>query len=147
MEIEKEFELNEVEFESESSYIGRNPKTKEYIDEKRKYSATLVGDGIWSIENDSFDYSGTHCTGGRDGTHHLPDHADLQDFTLYEVHIYFEIYDNYSKSWFDVEREFKWKNQADREFITRFEKEQRDLIMMRLQENEEQYQSVVESLS
>jgi len=38
-------------------------------------------------QDDSFDYSGTHCTGGKSGTHHIPIYytcpicEELLDFT------------------------------------------------------------------
>jgi len=39
------------------------------------------------LQDDSFDYSGTHCTGGKDGTHHIPVYytsdcceAELEDY-------------------------------------------------------------------
>tara|TARA_B100000579_G_scaffold438049_1_gene471449 strand:- start:23548 stop:23937 length:390 start_codon:yes stop_codon:yes gene_type:complete len=37
---------------------------------------TVHGVCEWSVENDSFDYAGTHCTGGRSGIHELPDYCE-----------------------------------------------------------------------
>lgn len=40
-----------------------------------KQDLTVSGNCEWSIDNDSFDYAGTHCTHGQSGTHHLPDYC------------------------------------------------------------------------
>ena len=139
MEIEKEFELEEFEFDSKSKFMGIVPV--------RRYYATLEGDGMWSVENDSFDYAGTHCTWGQSGTHHLPDYARVDDFSLSQVHVFFEIYDRDMGAWFEAERKFLWKYKRDRAFIKRFESDYREEIMQMLQEQEEQDESVIKSLS
>lgn len=41
--------------------------TKEHELEFPKASVTV--EGTWIMEDASFDYAGTHCTGGRSGTH------------------------------------------------------------------------------
>ena len=38
---------------------------------------TVTGQLEASVENDSFDYAGTHCTGGKSGTHELPDYLTM----------------------------------------------------------------------
>lgn len=139
METESAFELDEFEFETKAKYMGIQPT--------RKYYGTLVGEARWSIENDSFDYAGTHCTWGQSGTHHLPDYAEVQNFDLSEIHLYFEIYDEYTESWFEAERKFFWKNESSRKFIKKFESDHQDQIMQMLQDQEDKHESVVESLS
>ena len=138
MEIEKEFELDEFEFDSKQKYMGVVPV--------RKYYANLQGDAQWSVENDSFDYAGTHCTWGQSGTHHLPDYATIDDFSLDEVHVFFEIYDGEIGAWFESERKFIWKYKRDRAFIKRFESDYREEIMQMLQDQEDEHESVIESL-
>lgn len=138
METESTFELEEFEFDSKQKYMGVVPV--------RKYYATLMGDAQWSIENDSFDYAGTHCTWGQSGTHHLPDYAEIQNFGLDEIHLYFEVYDEYTKSWFEAERKFLWKHSKDRRFIKRFQSDYEDEIMEMLQHQEDNRENVIESL-
>lgn len=139
MDTESEFELDEFEFDSKQKYMGAMPI--------RKYYASLYGTAHWSIENDSFDYAGTHCTGGRSGTHHLPDYALCEDFSLDQINVYFEVYDREMGAWFEAERKFIWKSKKDRTFIKRFELDYREEIMDTLQIQEEKYESVIESLS
>ena len=43
--------------------------------EYKEQELTVSGTCEWSIENDSFDYAGTHCTHGQSGTHELPDYC------------------------------------------------------------------------
>lgn len=138
METESTFELDEFEFDSEAKYMGIQPK--------RKYYATLIGDAQWSIENDSFDYAGTHCTGGRSGTHHLPDYAECQDFSLDQINVYFEVYDKEMGAWFEAERKFIWKSKKDRPFIKKFELDHWDEITEMLQAQEDEQENVIESL-
>lgn len=38
---------------------------------------TVTGTFEASVDNDSFDYAGTHCTGGKSGTHELPDYLTI----------------------------------------------------------------------
>lgn len=138
MEIESELELYEFEFDSKQKYMGIMPT--------RKYYASLYGIANWSVENDSFDYAGTHCTGGRSGTHHLPNYALCEDFSLDQVHVYFEIYDKEMGAWFESERKFIWKHKSDRAFIKRFEADYREEIMDMLQIQEDEHESVIELL-
>lgn len=138
MEVESEFELDEFEFDSKQKYMGVMPV--------RKYYASLYGIAHWSIENDSFDYAGTHCTGGMSGTHHLPDYALCEDFSLDQINVYFEVYDREMGAWFEAERKFIWKSKKDRTFIKRFELDYREEIMDTLQIQEEKHESVIQSL-
>jgi len=138
MEVESELELDEFEFDSKHKYMGIMPT--------RKYYASLYGTSHWSIENDSFDYAGTHCTWGQSGTHHLPDYAECQDFSLDQINVYFEIYDKEMGAWFEAERKFIWKHKRDRAFIKRFESDYREEIMQMLQDQEDKSESVIESL-
>jgi len=138
MEIENEFELNDFEFDSKQKYMGAMPI--------RKYYATLVGDAQWSIENDSFDYAGTHCTWGQSGTHHLPDYASCQDFSLYQINLYFEVYDREIGAWFEAERKFIWKSKKDRAFIRKFKSDNWYKITEMLQNQEDKQENVIESL-
>ena len=138
MEVESELELDEFEFDSKQKYMGIMPV--------RKYYASLYGIAHWSIENDSFDYAGTHCTWGQSGTHHLPDYAEIQDFSLDQINVYFEVYDREMGAWFEAERKFIWKSKKDRTFIKRFELDYREEIMDTLQIQEEKHESVIESL-
>ena len=39
----------------------------------------------WSVENDSFDYAGTHCTGGQSGTHELPDYCQAESCEIQSI--------------------------------------------------------------
>src|SRR6056300_12844 len=138
MEVESEFELDEFEFDSKQKYMGVVPV--------RKYYASLQGEAQWSIENDSFDYAGTHCTGGKSGTHHLPDYALIEDFSLDQINMYFEIYDKEMGAWFEAERKFIWKNKKDRVFIKRFELDYGEEIMDAIKIQEEEHESVIQSL-
>jgi len=139
MEVEKDFELYEFYFNSEQKYMGVQPV--------RKYYANFQGEAQWSIENDSFDYAGTHCTGGRSGTHHLPDYAEIQDFSLDQIDIYFEVYDHELGAWFEAEKKFFWRFKDHQPFIKRFEKKYFEDIMQMLQEQENNKEYVVNSLS
>jgi hypothetical protein len=130
MEHEEEFELEEFEI----SVDGRD------------YSCTLHGEGYWGIDNDSFDYAGTHCTHGQSGTHHLPDYATIQTISLSGIDLHFEVYDKFSKRHADSEIKFVWRFENHRDFITQFEKEHYDLIKESLQELEDDNKSVIESI-
>jgi hypothetical protein len=139
MDTESEFELDEFEFDGNQKYMGIMPV--------RKYYASLFGIAHWNIENDSFDYAGTHCTGGMSGTHYLPDYADCQDFSLDQINLYFEIYDREIGAWFEAERKFISKSKKDRAFIRRFELDNWDEIMQMLQAQEDEQENVIKSLS
>tara|TARA_B100000085_G_scaffold277668_1_gene298375 strand:- start:1180 stop:1617 length:438 start_codon:yes stop_codon:yes gene_type:complete len=138
MEVESDLELDEFNFDSKQKYMGIMPV--------RKYYASLYGIAHWSIENDSFDYAGTHCTWGQSGTHHLPDYAQVQDFSLDQINVYFEVYDKEIGAWFEADRKFIWKHKKDRSFIQKFELDYREEIMEMLQDQEDKHESVVESL-
>tara|TARA_B100002019_G_scaffold279237_1_gene280899 strand:- start:49 stop:486 length:438 start_codon:yes stop_codon:yes gene_type:complete len=138
MEVESELELDEFEFDSKQKYMGVMPV--------RKYYASLYGTAHWSIENDSFDYAGTHCTGGMSGTHHLPDYAECQDFSLDQINLYFEVYDKEMGAWFEAERKFIWKSKKDRLFIKKFELDHWDEIAEMLQTQEDEQENVIKSL-
>jgi len=139
MDTESEFELDEFEFDGNQKYMGIMPI--------RKYYASLFGIAHWNIENDSLHYAGTHCTGGMSGTHHLPDYADCQDFSLDQINLYFEIYDREIGAWFEAERKFISKSKKDRAFIRRFELDNWDEIMQMLQAQEDEQENVIKSLS
>ena len=42
----------------------------------------VEGTAYWDIDNDSFDYAGTHCTHGQAGTCELPDYAKIGDVSV-----------------------------------------------------------------
>ena len=60
-----------TEFEVDFEYNGRK--------------ILVEGDVTWYIENDSFDYAGTHCTGGKGGTEHLPDYLELASISVNKI--------------------------------------------------------------
>ena len=127
---DKDFELDEFLF----SENGKD------------YYCSLHGNANWDVNNDSFDYAGTHCTHGKSGTHHLPDYAEINELSLGEIHVYFDVYDEYSGSTFEAERKFRWRFEKDREFIQKFEKEYHTPIMEMLQEIEDDGGSVMKSI-
>ena len=62
----------------------------EYLTQVDGYDNT-VGDyenlavefeGTPEWQDDSFDYAGTHCTGGVGGTHHVPKYLSMQDSVI-----------------------------------------------------------------
>ena len=135
---DQDFELDEFYFDSKQKYMGIQPV--------RNYCATLHGNANWDIDNDSFDYAGTHCTHGQSGTCHLPDYAVIQEISLGQIDLYFDIYDREIGAWFQAERKFLWRFERDRAFIKKFEKEYREEIMERLQEEEDKHESIIESI-
>ena len=135
---DKDFELDEFYFDSEQKYMGVQPV--------RKYYASLYGNANWVIDNDSFDYAGTHCTHGQSGTCHLPDYAVVQDCSLDQINIYFEVYDRELGAWFEAEKKFFWRYEKDRSFIKRFEIKYDVEIMQMLQDQEDKHESVIESI-
>lgn len=130
MEHGEEFELEEFEISVDG------------ID----YSCTLYGEGCWEIENDSFDYAGTHCTHGQAGTCHLPDYATIQTISLSGVTLCYEVYNKFAKRHADAEIKFIWRFENHRDFINQFEKEYYDLIKESLQESEDEGQSVIQTI-
>ena len=64
----------------------------EFTKDGRDYSCLLYGNATWDIQNDSFDYAGTHCTHGQAGTCELPDYAQIEDISLGAVDLDFEVY-------------------------------------------------------
>ena len=103
----------------------------EVYDEKGYYLFYVEGTAEWDIDNDSFDYAGTHCTHGQSGTHHLPDYARIEDISLGLVKMEIDL--NGKKG--IVKKELTWKKDKDK--ILEFEKEWRDPIMSELQEKED----------
>ena len=93
---DQDFELDEFCFDSKQKYMGVQPV--------RRYYASLYGNANWGIENDSFDYAGTHCTHGQSGTCHLPDYAVIQEISLDQINVYFEVYDKEIGAWFEAEK-------------------------------------------
>ncbi len=63
-----------IKYQIEHLPEGSNPDNLDnyiYID--------VEFEGYPSIEDDSFDYAGTHCTGGKSGTYHLPKYVALNE--------------------------------------------------------------------
>ena len=59
--------------------------TVEYKNNKDEWDymeVEFIGYPVW--QNDSFDYAGTHCTGGVGGTCQLPDYATMEDEPEYD---------------------------------------------------------------
>ena len=52
----------------------------------------IEGEAFWIIEDDSFDYAGTHCTNGQSGTCELPPYATLESLTITQI-------TEYDKDW------------------------------------------------
>lgn len=111
----------------------------EVEDDKAHYLFYVEGHGEWDIDNDSFDYAGTHCTHGQSGTCHLPDYARIEDIDLSIVRM--EI-DTGKKE--VVKKELTWKKDSDK--VLEFEKEWRDRIMEELQEQEDDNGSVMQGI-
>ena len=63
--------MHESEFEVEIVY--------------EKQDLTVSGTCEWDIDNDSFDYAGTHCTHGQSGTEHLPDYLRAESCEIGSV--------------------------------------------------------------
>ena len=135
---DQDFELDEFYFDSKQKYMGVQPV--------RSYYATLYGNANWDIDNDSFDYAGTHCTHGQSGTCHLPDYAVVQDCSLDQINIYFEVYDRELGAWFEAEKKFFWRYEKDRSFIKGFEVKYDAEIMQMLQDQEDKHESVIKSI-
>ena len=130
MEHDSEFEDLEFEFSKDG----------------RDYHCNLYGNATWDIQNDTFDYAGTHCTHGQAGTCHLPDYAVIENISLGAVDLYFEVYDEYTKRHGEAGIKFIWKREKDRDFITEFEKEHSCLIEEALQEQEDDNGNVIQTI-
>jgi len=99
----------------------------------------VEGEASWEIENDSFDYAGTHCTHGQSGTCRLPDYASVQDIDLSLV----SIEKQEGKKDFEINI-LTWKENKDK--VLEFEKEWRTRIMEELQEREDDSGSVMKKI-
>ena len=68
----------------------------DYIDGNGEYQ--MIEDvefkGDVTIENDSFDYAGTHCTGGVGGTMYYPDYYIMENYPEWNHDLY-----TYSENW------------------------------------------------
>lgn len=111
-----------------------------------EYYADIEGSADWCIDNDSFDYAGTHCTGGMGGTHTLPDYATLQDFKINKVTLFFELHDKYTNYWFEAEKSFDYSHKEHEDFIKFFEEQHRDDLFNAIQEQEDNEGNVIEWL-
>ena len=55
----------------------------EYLNQDGDYDVLEVEfEGQPELVDDSFDYAGTHCTGGMSGTHHIPKYLSMQDSVI-----------------------------------------------------------------
>ena len=95
------------------------------------------GTAYWGIENDSFDYAGTHCTHGQAGTCHLPDYAKIEDVSVDFAEIEREVDGK------EVTEKISWK---DKDKMKAFEKEWGNLIEEHLQESEDDNGDVMQSI-
>lgn len=111
-----------------------------------EYYVDIEGDADWCIDNDSFDYAGTHCTGGKGGTHTLPDYATLQDFKIHKMTLFFELKDEYTNHWFEAEKSFDHSHKEHQGFIKFFEEQHRDDLFDAIQEQEDNEGNVIEWL-
>ena len=84
----------------------------------------IQGTAVWMIDNDSFDYAGTHCSYGKGGTCELPDYAQVEDCSVDFVELHHED---------DTIEEFDWQN---KEKMLAFEKEYGTLIEEHLNQQE-----------
>lgn len=72
-------------------------------------------------QDDSFDYAGTHCTGGLGGTHKLPIYASIEEDIQWDRSKYSDA-ENQTIS--DYVRENK--EDLEEQLIAKFEQEQKD---------------------
>jgi len=118
----------------------------EFSDNGIDYFANIEGDANWCIDNDSFDYAGTHCTGGTGGTHTLPDYAILQDFKINKITLYFELKDEYTNHWFEAEKSFDYSHKEHQDFINFFETQHGENLYDAIQKQEDDESNVIEWL-
>ena len=87
----------------------------------------VEGEAKWDIENDSFDYAGTHCTGGMSGTCELPDYAVVE-----EISIGFVMIEKTTDSGEEVIK-YTWKKNKDKvkEFEEIWEEKIKELLQTR----------------
>ena len=95
------------------------------------------GTAYWDIQNDSFDYAGTHCTHGQAGTCHLPDYAIIEDVSVSFASIERTINGK------EVVEKISWK---DKDKMEAFEKEWGNSIEEHLQESEDDNGDVMQSI-
>ena len=95
------------------------------------------GTAYWDIQNDSFDYAGTHCTHGQAGTCHLPDYAIIEDVSASFAEVVKTINGK------EVVEKISWQN---KESMKAFEKEWGCVIEEHLQESEDDNGDVIQSI-
>ena len=98
----------------------------------------VEGTAYWDIDNDSFDYAGTHCTHGQAGTCELPDYAKIGDVSVDFAEIERTINGK------EVVEKISWQN---KEGMKEFEKKWGTLIGEHLQESEDDNGDVMESIN
>ena len=98
----------------------------------------VQGTAYWDIDNDSFDYAGTHCTHGQAGTCELPDYARIEDVSVDFAEIERTIDGK------EVVEKISWE---DKDKMKAFEKEWETLISELLQEREDDNGEVIESIN
>ena len=98
----------------------------------------VQGTACWDIDNDSFDYAGTHCTHGQAGTCNLPDYARLESVSVDFAEIERTIDGK------EVVEKISWE---DKDKMKAFEKEWGTLISELLQEREDDNGEVIESIN
>ena len=98
----------------------------------------VQGTAYWDIDNDSFDYAGTHCTHGQAGTCNLPDYARLESVSVDFAEIERTIDGK------EVVEKISWQN---KEGMKEFEKKWETLIGEHLQESEDDNGDVMESIN
>jgi hypothetical protein len=77
------------------------------IDTENDYDELVVEiDGNPRWENDSFDYAGTHCTGGRSGTHHLPSYTILDEDVEWDKTKYGDATNLLIQKWVEKNQDF-----------------------------------------
>lgn len=126
-----------VSFELDGFKFNKNG-TEYYVD--------IEGYADWCIDNDSFDYAGTHCTGGIGGTCELEDHVTLQDFKIHKMKLFFELHDEYTNHWFEAEKLFDYLYKEHQGFIKFFEEQHRDDLFDIIQKQEDDEGNVIEWL-
>jgi len=117
-----------------------------FIRDGIEYYSSIEGMADWHIDNDSFDYAGTHCTGGLSGTHKTDDYANLMTFQITRLTLYFESFDKYTNHWFESEKKFDYQHKEHRGFLKFFEEDQIDDLFNAIQEQEDKENYVIEWL-
>ncbi len=91
----------------------------EYLNQSGDYDVLEVefeGQPEWV--DDSFDYAGTHCTGGRGGTHHIPKYLSMQDSEItWNTSNFMGTQNVIIKNWLSIESN---REQLEEYFIEQF---------------------------